>query len=61
MFTSQLNDLTINWGGFIDPHSGVVMYKVALGTKPYIPDIVRWKDIGLATSKYSLYDYQHFI
>ena len=41
----------MHWGGFIDPHSGVVSYKIAIGTKPFLTDVIKWKHLGLKTGK----------
>ena len=42
-------EMNIHWGGFIDPHSGIVSYKVAVGTQPYLSDIIKWTNAGKRT------------
>ena len=39
-------EIDIHWGGFVDPHSGIASYKVAVGTKPYFSDVIKWKHTG---------------
>ena len=39
-----------NWTTAIDPHSGIVDYKVAIGSSPKSDDIVAWSNNGLNTT-----------
>ena len=48
MFTTNVSGLHFSWGGFVDPHSPIIFYRVAVGTTPGEQDIWSWQDVGMA-------------
>ena len=48
-YTNNTRSVSVHWGGFIDPHSGVIEYRLALGTKPLAADLVHWTHMGVKT------------
>ena len=37
----------MNWGGFADPHSGIMYYRFCVGSENGICDEMAWEDVGL--------------
>ena len=51
MYGTDTKTITFNWGCFVDPHSGVVLYRVALGTELTSHDVIHWRNVGLKTGE----------
>ena len=46
-FQNYTSSLTCHWEGFHDPHSGIHLYRVGLGTSPNTFDIFQLTSVGL--------------
>ena len=51
MYGTDTKAITFNWGNFVDPHSGVVLYRVAVGTELASHDVIHWRNVGLKTGE----------
>ena len=50
-YTTDLSMLSSHWTQFIDPHSTVVEYLVAIGTEPEGTDVQDTISVGMATGE----------
>lgn len=48
--TASLTELSANWGGSTDPHSGLARYEWSIGTAAGLTDVTGWTDNGPATA-----------
>lgn len=48
--TASLTELSANWGGSTDPHSGLTRYEWSIGTAAGLTDLVGWTDNGTSTA-----------
>ena len=46
-YTNNTQSVSIHWGGFLDPHSGVISYRLALGTQPHGADVMHWRHVAV--------------
>jgi N-acetyl-anhydromuramyl-L-alanine amidase AmpD len=48
--TASLTELSANWGGSTDPHSGLARYEWSIGTAAGLTDVTGWTDNATATT-----------
>ena len=49
VYTTHSRGINVTWGGFMDPQTGILFYRYAVGSKSYESDIQSWEDVGLHT------------
>ena len=51
-YSTNINSIDVNWGGFADPHAGILLYRFCLGTTVGLCDARIWEETGLQTGNY---------
>ena len=47
--SSTARQLHLSWGGFVDPHSPIIYYRVCVGSVEGEQDVLTWQDVGMTT------------
>ena len=50
-YSVNTNSIDVNWGGFSDPHTGIMLYRFCLGTTAGLCDARTWEETGLLTGE----------
>jgi hypothetical protein len=48
-YSTAINSVSVNWGGFVDVHSAISFYRFCVATKPHLCDVTAWEEVGLLT------------